>query len=193
MSNVKNYTEQGGDKTVIGGTLEITAEGKLSFGGEEFSPNIIKGDKGDKGDKGEPGAAGVITPAETQAVSTATNTAELKSDFNDLLAKLKAAGFIAVDPTEGATIELAKVTDLVVTTVPFGTANTKSGVEAAILVLANAAIDSANYTVTILAGSTYNTGTNAWAGKFVVTNNTTPANTKTDAVNRAITVVIAAE
>jgi hypothetical protein len=68
MSNVKNYTEQGGDKTVIGGTLEITVGGKLTFDGAE------------------------LKPAETQADSTATTIADLKGDFNALLAKLKTAG-----------------------------------------------------------------------------------------------------
>ncbi|RKJ29989.1 sugar-binding protein, partial [Butyricicoccus sp. 1XD8-22] len=33
MSNVKNYTEQGGNRTVIGGELDITPEGKLAFDG----------------------------------------------------------------------------------------------------------------------------------------------------------------
>lgn len=71
MSNVKNYTEQGGEKTVIGGTLEITAGGKLTFDGDE------------------------LKPAETQSDSTATTISDLKSDFNALLAKLKAAGVMA--------------------------------------------------------------------------------------------------
>ncbi|HEY9059218.1 MAG TPA: Head fiber protein [Pseudobacteroides sp.] len=71
MSNVKNYTEQGGEKTVIGGTLEITAGGKLTFDGDE------------------------LKPAETQSDSTATTISDLKSDFNNLLAKLKAAGVMA--------------------------------------------------------------------------------------------------
>ena len=71
MSNVKNYTEQGGDKTVIGGTLEITSGGTLTFEGSEFKP------------------------AESQENSTATTIAELKSDFNALLAKLKTAGLMA--------------------------------------------------------------------------------------------------
>ena len=73
MSNVKNYTEQGGDKTVIGGTLEITAEGKITFDGDEFKP------------------------AETQVDSIATTIADLKSDFNALLAKLKAAGIMVAE------------------------------------------------------------------------------------------------
>ncbi|SHF09234.1 S-layer homology domain-containing protein, partial [Anaerotignum propionicum] len=100
---------------------------------------------------------------------------------------------VVADPAAGATSELAKVTDAVVTTVPNGTTNDKASIEAAMLVLANAAVDSANYTVTIASGSAYDAGTKAWTGKFVVTNKTTPANTKTDAANRNITVVIAAD
>ncbi|WNF36829.1 Head fiber protein [Bacillaceae bacterium IKA-2] len=71
MSNVKNYTEQGGEKTVIGGTLEVTSEGKLSFEGMD------------------------LKPADNQAESIATTIADLKTDFNALLAKLKAAGLMA--------------------------------------------------------------------------------------------------
>ncbi len=68
MSNVKNYTEQGGEKTVVGGTLEIAIGGKLTFDDVE------------------------LKPAETQVDSAATTIADLKGDFNALLAKLKAAG-----------------------------------------------------------------------------------------------------
>lgn len=71
MSNVKNYTEQGGAKTVIGGNLEIASEGTLTFEGLE------------------------IKPAQMQASSTATTVEELKTDFNQLIAKLKAAGLMA--------------------------------------------------------------------------------------------------
>lgn len=67
MSNVKNYTEQDGEKTVIGGTLEITSEGQVT---------------------GMPAAA-------FQADSTAVDIAELVTDFNALLAKLIAAGLMA--------------------------------------------------------------------------------------------------
>lgn len=67
--NAKNYTEQGGDKTVIGGTLEI-----------------------------KQGASVTGLPiAENQADSTATDVAGLVTDFNALLAKLKAAGLMAAD------------------------------------------------------------------------------------------------
>jgi hypothetical protein len=70
MSNAKNYLEQGGEKTVIGGTLEITSEGKLTFDGVR------------------------LRPAETQPDSAATTIADLKSDLNTLIAKLKAAGIM---------------------------------------------------------------------------------------------------
>ena len=71
MSNIKNYTEQGGGRWVVNGTLEIGGEGQL-----------ILGDK-------------AIAPAAHQADSAATTIADLKTDFNALLAKLKAAGLMA--------------------------------------------------------------------------------------------------
>lgn len=70
--NAKNYTEQGGDKTVIGGTLEILEGAQV---------------------KGLPSA----TPAANQADSTASDVEGLVADFNSLLAKLKAAGLMAGD------------------------------------------------------------------------------------------------
>ena len=70
MSNVKNYTEQGGDKWVISGTIDITAEGELTINGI------------------------ALTRAANQVDSTATTIADLKTDFNALLAKLQAAGLM---------------------------------------------------------------------------------------------------
>ena len=67
--NVKNYTEQGGETTVIGGTLEI----------KEGAP--ITG----------------LPQAENQADSTASTVADLKSDFNSLLTKLKSSGLMEDD------------------------------------------------------------------------------------------------
>ena len=67
--NTKNYTEQGGEKTVIGGVLEIK-EGASVMG---------------------------LPVAENQADSTATDVAGLVTDFNVLLAKLKAAGLMEAD------------------------------------------------------------------------------------------------
>ena len=74
--NIKNYTEQNGEKTVIGGELVIT--GKLTAGSDaEIS--------------------GIVTAAENQAASTASTIATLKDDFNALLTKLKAAGLMEAD------------------------------------------------------------------------------------------------
>ena len=67
--NSKNYLEQGGEKWIIGGTLEVL-----------------------------PGASVTGLPAaENQADSTATDVAGLVTDFNALLTKLKAAGLMAAD------------------------------------------------------------------------------------------------
>ncbi len=73
MSNVKNYTEQGGGKTVIGGVLEIAEGGQVV------------------------GLPSTSNPAEFQANSTATDATGLVIDFNALLAKLKAAGLMATE------------------------------------------------------------------------------------------------
>ena len=69
MYNSKNYTEQGGERTIIGGAL-VFEEGATI--------------------EGFPGAA-------NQADSTATTVATLKDDFNALLSKLKTAGLMAAD------------------------------------------------------------------------------------------------
>lgn len=67
--NTKNYTEQGGEKTVIGGELMIL-----------------------------PGARATGLPiAENIADSTAADVAGLVADFNALLAALKAAGLMEPD------------------------------------------------------------------------------------------------
>ena len=73
MSNIKNYQEQGGEKWTVGGELAITTGGKLTFQEEE------------------------LKPAKGQADSDASSVASLKADFNDLLAKLFAAGLMVVD------------------------------------------------------------------------------------------------
>lgn len=68
--NTKNYTEQGGEKTVIGGALEFKEGAKIT------GINIS------------------FTPAAYQANSTASNIYGVLDDFNALLAKLKAAGIM---------------------------------------------------------------------------------------------------
>lgn len=98
------------------------------------------------------------------------------------------ASFIAADypvVAAQAIIELAKITDVSVETVPFGTADTQEGMEAAMLVLANAAI-SEGYTAT-LSGTSYTTPT--WVGSFTVTKDDTPADYATDASDRTLTMV----
>ena len=70
--STKNYTEQGGDKTVIGGTLEIK-EGASVTG---------------------------LTILENQVESTATDVAGLLADFNALLVKMKAVGIMTADIQE---------------------------------------------------------------------------------------------
>lgn len=68
--NTKNYTKQGGEETVINGNLNIGAEGTLTFDGHSLKPAVYQGD------------------------SIATELATLVTDFNSLLAKLKAAGLM---------------------------------------------------------------------------------------------------
>jgi hypothetical protein len=121
--NTKNYTEQGGEKTVIGGTLEIK-EG-ASVTGLSADPLLVateetlggvKAAAADEGDTveikiGEDGklyaptyptdatesVSGLVKMAANQADSIAEDTATLVTVFNALLAKLKAAGLMATD------------------------------------------------------------------------------------------------
>ena len=69
--NTKNYTEQGGDVTHIGGTLVIEEGGSIT--GLPFSA------------------------CENQTDSEASTIAALKEDFNGLLSKLKEAGLMEAD------------------------------------------------------------------------------------------------
>lgn len=73
--NVKNYTEQGGDVTHIGGMLIVEKGASV---------------------EGIPTA-----PAANQADSIASTVANLKEDFNALLGKLKTAGLMKADAAEG--------------------------------------------------------------------------------------------
>ena len=80
--NCKNYLTDGGDRLVIGGTLEV------------LDTAIVTGL--------QPGYAteqtvGSVYQATNQAESTATTISDLMSDFNALLQKLKDAGIMAAD------------------------------------------------------------------------------------------------
>ena len=121
--NAKNYTEQGGEKTVIGGTLEI-AEGssvtglsadpllvateetfggvKAATAGESDTVEVKIGEDGKLYVPTYPADAtdsvsGLVKTAANQADSIAEDTAALVTDFNALLAKLKAAGLMVAD------------------------------------------------------------------------------------------------
>ncbi len=81
--NAKNYTEQGGNKTVIGGTLEIKEGAEVTGLPNPTIPDASTTVKG------------VVKQAATQADSTATTVEGLVTDFNSLLEKLKEAGIVA--------------------------------------------------------------------------------------------------
>lgn len=114
--NTKNYTEQGGGKTVIGGILEIkdgaavTGIAATAAPASEASLGGIKAAAKGAGETveakiGEDAKLYVpsypivpeIPAAENQPASTAESHADLLADFNSLLAKLKAAGLMAAD------------------------------------------------------------------------------------------------
>ena len=78
--NTKNYREQGGEKTVIGGEVILAANAEVTI-----DPAAVI--------EGLPG--GNFTPASSQANSTATTIEDLVVDFNALLAALKSAGLMA--------------------------------------------------------------------------------------------------
>ena len=79
--NAKNYNEQGGDVTHIGGRLVFEEGASVE------------------------GLPSSFTPAENQADSAATSIATLKEDFNTLLANLKSAGLMAADPDKSDNTE----------------------------------------------------------------------------------------
>ena len=68
MANVKNYTEQGGESTHIGGELVIESAGKFKFGTTEFKQGA--------------------------AVADAAGEAPTAAEFKALLDSLRAAGII---------------------------------------------------------------------------------------------------
>ena len=76
--NTKNYTEQGGERTVIGGVLEIKEEASVTG----------------------------LPSADNQAESTSSTVAGIKDDFNTLLLKLKDAGLMKPDTFSGISVKL---------------------------------------------------------------------------------------
>ncbi len=80
--NCKNYATDGGDRLVIGGTLEVLDTAIVTGLQSGFAATD---------------QAGSVYQATNQAESAATTIADLKSDFNALLLKLKDAGIMAAD------------------------------------------------------------------------------------------------
>ena len=122
--NAKNYRTQGGDRLVIGGSLEIK-EGATVTGlpsasvavatGETFG-GVIAAAKSESDTveakigedhklyvppytlpAAEAGTLGGVMLTANQAASTATELSGLVTEFNTLLAALKTAGVMAVD------------------------------------------------------------------------------------------------
>lgn len=81
MSNTKNYMEQGGERWVIGGTLEMSDGTHIVLGAETLKAILD--------------AKLNAQTAAFQADSAAADVAGLVTDFNALLAKLIAAGLMA--------------------------------------------------------------------------------------------------
>jgi len=75
MRTTKNYTEDGGNKTVIGGELQILTDGKITnSAGDEVN---------------------LAQQVALQADSAAADVAGVVADLNALIAKLKTAGVMA--------------------------------------------------------------------------------------------------
>lgn len=103
--NAKNYTEQGGDVTHIGGRLIIeegaSVEGlPSSYTLPAATASKLGGVKVGSGlsitSSGVLSADG-ITPAANQAALEATELADVVTAFNALLTKLKTAGLMTAD------------------------------------------------------------------------------------------------
>ena len=80
MANVKNYTEQGGEKTVIGGTLDVTNGTVTGLDATADKKGLVK----------KAATVAAVTPAgdEPTAVETAVN---------GILTALKNAGIMVAD------------------------------------------------------------------------------------------------
>lgn len=115
MHSSKNYMADGGDKWVVGGTLEIapgatvtgatleemgmaSAENlgavQVGEGLEATAQGVLSAKVGDGLEITADGEI-AVTAAANQADSEATDVSELVDDFNALLAKLVAAGLMA--------------------------------------------------------------------------------------------------
>ena len=109
--NAKNHTEQGGEKTIIGGELEILPGAKIKAdegatvegfgGGSEYvlpiaTQETLGGVKAGTSGPVRIDSDGVVylTTASCQAESEAEDVEDLRADLNALIAKLKTAGLM---------------------------------------------------------------------------------------------------
>lgn len=91
MSNVKNYTDQGGDKTIIGGELHICKGAKFTF---EQGVNVQSDASTHCGPFVVDKQGNMrVSPIAYQPDSKAATS--VQKDFNALLAKLREAGLMA--------------------------------------------------------------------------------------------------
>ena len=122
--NAKNYMAQGGDRLVIGGTLEIQEgasvtglpSAAVAAATEEALGGVLAAAKAETDTleakigedhklyvppytlpAAEAAALGGVLLAANQAASTATELAGLVTEFNTLISALKAAGIMAAD------------------------------------------------------------------------------------------------
>ncbi|MCB5279285.1 MAG: head fiber protein [Candidatus Cloacimonetes bacterium] len=103
--NVKNYTEQGGEKTVING--EIVINGKITV-----SENAEVEGVGSGSCTLNPATStsiGGVKEALNVKESSAANVGTLKNDLNELIANLKDAGVIAKDLFEATVAAITNV------------------------------------------------------------------------------------
>ena len=80
--NCKNYLADGGDRLVIGGTLEVLDTATVTGLQSGYATEQT---------------VGSVYQAPNQAESAATTISDLTSDFNALLQKLKDAGIMMAD------------------------------------------------------------------------------------------------
>ena len=80
--NCKNYLADGGDRLVIGGTLEVLDTATVTGLQSGYATEQT---------------VGSVYQAPNQAESAATTIADLKSDFKALLVKMKNAGIMVAD------------------------------------------------------------------------------------------------
>lgn len=104
MYNTKNYMEQGGEKTVIGGTLEILDGASVTGMTTATIVDNLTTDDATKALSAKQGKAlktlidGKTAANQAASVEAASPTV---AEFNALLTKLKAAGLMVADAQKG--------------------------------------------------------------------------------------------